>query len=69
MTKKDHHLLCLGLLAKIGIQAMESEPGTQLSPSDYQAVREAIASAEEIGLPVKVSLFDARKPICSHYNN
>lgn len=63
MTIKDHHLLCLGLLAKIGIQAQESCPSLAVSKSDLKAIREAIASGQNLGLPVEVSEYDAGRPI------
>lgn len=63
MTIKDHHLLCLGLLAKIGIQSKVPGDNTALETSDYRAIREAIACAQNLGLPVELSEYDASRPI------
>ena len=58
MTLTDHHLLCLILLAEIHKAA--------LSPywnDAKEAIREAIASAESLGLPVSLAQFDRGEPI------
>jgi hypothetical protein len=51
MTTKDHHLLCLGLLAKLGMDSRKWGE-TTLEQSDLKAIREAIASGQNLGLPV-----------------
>ena len=63
MTIKDHHLLCLGLLAKIGIQARKQTGLTVLELDDHRAIREAIQSAQNIGMPVMVERYDLLKAI------
>jgi len=57
VTIKDHHLLCLGLLAKIGISGYRVEEG------DYLAIRQAIQLGQNLGLPVDVKRFDEGKAI------
>lgn len=52
MNREDHHLLCLGLLAKIWKQAARPTDITNLTREDKQAIVEAIDCAESIGLPV-----------------
>jgi hypothetical protein len=63
MTINDHHLLCLGLLAKIGIQARSQNDPTSLPHPDLIAIRQAIASGQNLGLPIDVKEYDAGRPI------
>jgi hypothetical protein len=62
MAIQDHHLLCLGLLAKIGLDA-RAWGDTTLERSDLIAIRKAIASGQNLGLPVEVSEYDAGRAI------
>lgn len=63
MSIKDHHLLCLGVLANIGIQARSPNFSTRMNADDLKAIREAIDSGQKLGLPVEVKQYDAGQPI------
>jgi hypothetical protein len=67
LKRGDHHMNCLGLLAKIGIQSARLKGDrTFLYATDYAAVRQAIEEAEELGLPVSVARFDAGQSISTN---
>ena len=55
MTREDHHLLCLGLLAKLFNQSRDFNDFTDLNHEDKLAIIEAVESAEALGLPVSKS--------------
>lgn len=63
MTIEDHHLLCLGTLASIAHDYREIDRLCWPSEGHYKAIRQAIESAEKLGLPVSVKAFDEGKPI------
>lgn len=69
MTKDDHHLLCLGLLAKLYIQESSRDLGTELAEIDLQAIEQAVDAAQQLGLPVSVKRLRLLLPIATSPNN
>lgn len=65
MTTQQHHFLCLGVLAKLYIEAKDRHSFTDLSGMDMQAIEEAVESAEKLGLPVRLENLRAGLPLCT----
>ena len=63
MTTRDHHLLCLGLLALIYQRSRDYCNSTELCWDDARAIEEAVRSAEALGLPVSAEKLIAGQPI------
>lgn len=57
MTREDNHLLCLGLMSRI-VRKEDDGGYTAIEEIDREAIREAIKSAERLGLPVSLARFD-----------
>lgn len=72
MTREDHHLLCIGVLAEIGRRAFLDEAegsGFVLDGDDLRAIEQAIEAAEALGMPVSADNWRAGRPVCTRGRN
>lgn len=62
MTERDHHLLCLGVMA--GIWREEN-----ICQRNKLAIEQAVESAQDLGLPVSVERLRNGEAICTNLDN
>lgn len=69
LTKTDHHLLCLGVLADVYRVSKTRYAFGDLPMEQKIAIEQAVESAEKLGLPVSLKRLLAHQPICTNIQN